>query len=233
MGSLVSTALETPAPQARIAVPHLMEILAIESSAPRGSLALWRDGHLVDVREFQSERAHNSVLFAPLDGVLQRAGALELIVCGTGPGSYSGVRVGIAAAIGVSLARGVPLIGMASVCAISQSQGLDRFAVCGDARRGAWWWSVVENGQLLQPPVAALLEDTAALAAAWSGHIFTLDAASPPFCQATPVIPRAEILAAAAAGLSGSAVARLAALPVEPIYLSAPFVTVSKQPVFA
>src|SRR6188508_260420 len=102
MGSLVDTALETPAPQARIAVLHHMEILAVESSAPRGSLALWRDGRLVDVREFQSERAHNSVLFTPLDAVLRQAEALTLIVCGTGPGSYSGVRIGIAAAIGVS-----------------------------------------------------------------------------------------------------------------------------------
>src|SRR5690349_3926881 len=99
MGSLPVRAVETPAPQARIAVPPTMEILAIESSAPRGSLALWRDGRLVEVQEFQSERAHNSVLFAPLNAVLHQSEALDLIVCGTGPGSYSGVRVGIAAAI--------------------------------------------------------------------------------------------------------------------------------------
>jgi len=210
-----------------------MDILAIESSAPRGSLALWRDGQLVDVRDFQSERAHNSVLFAPLDVLLQQAEELELIVCGTGPGSYSGVRVGIATAIGVSLARGAPLIGMPSVCALSHAQGLDRYAVCGDARRGSWWWSVVENGRLTLPPVVGTLDETAAAAAAWTGHIFTVDAVSPPCCAATPTIPKAEILAAAAAGFSKSAVARLAAQPVEPIYLSAPFVTVSKQPVFA
>ncbi len=210
-----------------------MDILAIESSAPRGSLALWRDGQLVDVRDFQSERAHNSVLFAPLDALLQQAEELEFVVCGTGPGSYSGVRVGIAAALGVSLARGAPLIGVPSICALSQAQGLDRYAVCGDARRGSWWWSVVENGRLTLPPVVATLDETAASAAAWTGHTFTVDAASPPFCAATPTIPKAEILAAAAAGFSESAVARLAAQPVEPIYLSAPFVTVSKQPVFA
>lgn len=233
MGSLVCNALETPAPQARIAVLLNMDILAIESSAPRGSLALWRDGRLLDVREFQSERAHNAVLFAPLEAVLRQAEELEFIVCGTGPGSYSGVRVGIAAAIGVSLARSVPLIGMPSICALSQAQGLDRYAVCGDARRGAWWWSVVENGTLVEPPVAAPLDETAALAAAWSGQIFTVDAMSPPFCEATPAIPRAEILAAAAAGRSESAIACLSAQPVEPIYLSAPFVTVSKQRVFA
>lgn len=233
MGSLVCNALETPAPQARIAVLLHMDILAIESSAPRGSLALWRDGRLVDVREFQSERAHNSVLFAPLEAVLRQAEELELIVCGTGPGSYSGVRVGIATAIGVSVARGAHLIGLPSLCALSQAQGLDRYAVCGDARRGAWWWSVVENGELVQPPVAAPLDEAAACAAAWSGQIFTVDAVSPPFCEATPAIPKAEILAATAAGLSENAIARLSVQPVEPIYLSAPFVTISKQPVFA
>ncbi len=209
-----------------------MEILAIESSSPSGSLALWRDGLLVDVRNFQSERAHNSVLFAPLEAVLRQAEALEFIVCGTGPGSYSGVRVGIAAAIGVSLARSVPLIGMPSIGALSQAQGLDRYAVCGDARRGAWWWAEWESGRLTVPPVTASESETAARAAAWGGHIFTVDAVSPAFCHATPANPRAEILAADAAGLSESAVARLASQPVEPIYLSAPFVTVSKQPVF-
>ena len=158
-----------------------MEILAIESSSPGGSLALWRDGQLVDVRNFQSERAHNSVLFAPLEAVLRQAESLDLIVCGTGPGSYSGVRVGIAAAIGLSLARSAPVIGMPSIGALSQAQGLDRYAVCGDARRGAWWWAEFESGRLTVPPVTASESETAARAAAWGGHIFTVDAASPAF----------------------------------------------------
>ena len=210
-----------------------MDILSLETSTARGSAALWRDGRLVDVQEFQSERAHNAVLFDPLATLLRQVQDLELIVTGTGPGSYTGVRVGIAAATGIALARGVPLIGLPSICALTHTVGLDRYAVCGDARRGSWWWAVVENGRLSAPPVTGTAEDCTARAAAWTGHVFTADPVSPPWCAATPSFPRAEILAAAAAALSQSTVDRLAAVPVEPIYLSAPFITVSKQPVFA
>lgn len=206
-----------------------MDILALETSTPRGSLALWRDGNVVAEEEFHSDRAHNSVLFAPLDRVLRQAGDLRCIVCGTGPGSYTGVRVGIAAAIGVSLAKNAPLIGMPSVLALPGAC----YAVCGDARRGAWWWAEVEDGALTVPPTAAPLDETAARARAWNGPVFTMDASPPPFCEAVPAVPCAERLAALAAVLPDAEIARLAALPVEPLYLTAPFVTVSKKPVFA
>jgi tRNA threonylcarbamoyladenosine biosynthesis protein TsaB len=206
-----------------------MDILALETSTPSGSLVLWRDGGVAVREEFQSDRAHNSVLFAPLERVLREVRTLRCIVCGTGPGSYTGVRVGISAAIGISLARNVPLIGMPSVLALPGA----RYAVCGDARRGAWWWSEVEDGALTVLPTAAPLEETSARARAWNGPVFTMDASSPPFCEAVPAVPRAERLAALAADLPDAEIARLAALPVEPIYLTAPFVTVSKKPVFA
>ena len=210
-----------------------MDILALETSSPRGSMALWRDGRLVESREFFSERAHNSVLFAPLEALLRAAEDLEMIVTGTGPGSYTGVRVGIAAAIGVSLARGVPLIGMPSICALAHAEGLERYAVCGDARRGAWWWAEVACGALTQAPLTGTPEEIAARAARWNGRIFTVDRASPPMCEATVTWPKAGLLAAAASSLPEQAVARLAAVAPEPIYLTSPFVTVSKQPVFA
>jgi tRNA threonylcarbamoyladenosine biosynthesis protein TsaB len=210
-----------------------MDILALDTSSASGSAALWRDSRLVDVRVFQSERAHNAVLFSPLAALLQQVEDLAIVVVGTGPGSYTGVRVGIAAAVGISVGRGVPLVGLPSLTALVHAMGMDRYAVCGDARRGSWWWAEVESGKPALPPLAAPLDETAARAAAWSGHIFTIDPVSPPFCNATPSVPKAELLAAAAAGLSEEAVARLAAQPVEPIYLTAPFVTVSKQPVFA
>lgn len=206
-----------------------MDILALETSSPRGSLALWRDGGVVALEEFHSERAHNSVLFAPLERVLRVAGALRCVVCGTGPGSYTGVRVGIAAAIGVSLARNVPLIGMPSVLALDAA----RYAICGDARRGAWWWAEVEDGALTVPPAAAALDETSARAGAWQGALFTVDAATPPFCEAVSAVPSAARLAELAVALPDAEIARLAALPVEPLYLTEPFITVSKKPVFA
>jgi tRNA threonylcarbamoyl adenosine modification protein YeaZ len=203
-------------------------ILAIETSTAHGSVARYEDGRPVEVIEFTSDRSHNSVIFEPLTAVL-RAGPPDLIVVGTGPGSYSGIRVGIAAAMGVSLAHQVPLIGLPSLTAVGETYGLERYAVTGDARRGAWWYAEVESGRLTLPPV---VEEEAAVAtrtAGWPGQLITLDAVSPPFCQARAVQPRADVLACRAGGLTVEAVARLAELETEPLYLRAPFITVSKK----
>jgi tRNA threonylcarbamoyl adenosine modification protein YeaZ len=203
-------------------------ILAIETSTAHGSVARYEEGRPVEVIEFTSDRSHNSVIFEPLRVVL-KAGPPDLIVVGTGPGSYSGIRVGIAAALGISLAHQVPLIGLPSLTAVGEAYGLERYAVTGDARRGAWWYAEVESGWLTLPPV---VEDEAAIAArtaGWPGQLITLDAVSPPFCQARAVQPRADVLACRAGGLTVEAVARLAELETEPLYLRAPFITVSKK----
>lgn len=204
-------------------------ILAIETSTPRGSIARYEDGRPVEVIEFTSDRSHNSVLFEPLRAALKN-GPPDLIAVGTGPGSYSGIRVGIAAALGVSLAHGVPLVGLPSLTAIGAAYALERYAITGDARRGSWWYAEVESGILTLPPIVEDEAATAARTAMWPGQLFTLDAAGPPFCRAIPVQPRADVLACRAAGLTVEAVARLAALETEPLYLRAPFITVSKKP---
>ena len=204
-------------------------ILAIETSTPRGSVARYEDGRPVEVIEFTSDRSHNSVIFEPLAAAL-KAGPPDLIVVGTGPGSYSGIRVGIAAGLGISLAYGVPLIGLPSLTAFGEAYALERYAITGDARRGSWWYAEVESGQLVLPPIVEDEAATAARTAMYPGQIFTLDTASPPFCQAHPVQPRADVLACRAASLTVEAIARLAALETEPLYLRAPFITVSRKP---
>ena len=203
-------------------------ILAIETSTPHGSIARYADGRLGEVLEFTSDRSHNSVIFAPLAALLQ-SGPPDLIVVGTGPGSYSGIRVGIAAGLGISLTHGIPLIGLSSLTAFGEAYALERYAITGDARRSSWWYAEVESGQLVLPPIVEEATATAARSAQWPGQLYTPDPASPPFCQAMPVRPRADVLACRAAALTREAVARLAALETEPFYLRAPFITVSRK----
>jgi tRNA threonylcarbamoyladenosine biosynthesis protein TsaB len=204
-------------------------ILAIETSTPLGSVARYEDGRPVAVIEFNSDRSHNAVIFEPLREVL-KGGPPDLMVVGTGPGSYSGIRVGISAALGISLAHGIPLVGVPSLAAFGGGFPLERYALAGDARRGSFWYAEVESGQLVLAPV---VQDEAAISARtalYPGQLFTLDRVSPSFCQAIPVQPRADVLACRAAGLTVEAVARLARLETEPLYLRAPFITVSKKP---
>ena len=202
-----------------------MHLLAFETSGPRGSLALWHDCETGRLETFTSDRGHNSALFAPLAALLPQASELELIAVGTGPGSYTGVRVGLSAALGIGLARSVQVVGIPSICALVHAAAEERYAVVGDARRGSWWWAEVTCGRLDAAPVIGTAEETAARAAASTRRLYTPDLQSPAFCEAHPTVPRADILAQRAAALTEQECARLAAIPPEPLYLHAPFIT--------
>ncbi|MEI6605996.1 MAG: tRNA (adenosine(37)-N6)-threonylcarbamoyltransferase complex dimerization subunit type 1 TsaB [Verrucomicrobiota bacterium] len=139
--------------------------LVLETSTPQASLAL--AGPLDDVtqREFASDRSHHACLFGPLGELLElSAGAcLKLVLVGSGPGSYSGTRVGIAAAQGVALARECPAVALPSILALPAAAGAAGCWVIGDARRGGYWVARVVASQMEQPPQ---LTDAAGLIAA-------------------------------------------------------------------
>lgn len=200
-------------------------ILAIESSTSAGSLVLHgADGEMVR-RDFPVGRLQQSGIFRPLAEILEGAPDVRLVVAGTGPGSYTGVRTGIAVALGVSLARGVPLIGIPSVCAFEEAADDGSYAVTGDARRGSWWYAEVSGGRLSGAPVVDTAGVIAACLARGSARVFTMDPVSPEFCAAVPAHPSAEVLAARAAAMTAEEIDRLAQAVTEPLYLRAPYIT--------
>ncbi len=196
-----------------------MKILAIETSTSSGSVAIAEDGELHGERSFQSRRSHNSQIFAPLGEILEDD--LDGIVVGTGPGSYTGVRIGIAAGMGLALARGIPLMGIPSTQAIDCEDST--YAVVGDARRGDFFWSVGDAIEVLA------LEKLGFRALEWEKPIFTFDA-KPPVAAAVVTSPRAAVLARSASVLDERKLNELAASPVEPIYLRPAFVTTPRKP---
>ena len=94
--------------------------LILETSTPNASLATTEPGGRIEQREFTSDRSHNAVLFSPLKELLDTRETLEigLVLVGSGPGSYSGTRVGIAAAQGVAIACGCPAVAVPSILAV-------------------------------------------------------------------------------------------------------------------
>jgi tRNA threonylcarbamoyl adenosine modification protein YeaZ len=75
------------------------------------------------------ERGHAEALFPLIDAALTRAGAsygdlTHIAVC-TGPGSFTGIRVGVAAARGLALGLGVPAIGITRFDALLAAAGAD------------------------------------------------------------------------------------------------------------
>jgi tRNA threonylcarbamoyl adenosine modification protein YeaZ len=144
--------------------------LVIETSTPRASLATIGPGGHLEQREFTSDRSHNAVLFAPLQELLDGRGGVEtgLVLVGSGPGSYSGTRVGIAAAQGVAIACGCPAVAVPSILAVPSAQGGAPCLAIGDARRGSFWTARMENSRLLAEPE---LTDASGLEAIVSGAI--------------------------------------------------------------
>jgi tRNA threonylcarbamoyladenosine biosynthesis protein TsaB len=128
--------------------------LVIETSTPMATLAIAGPQNGMEEQAFTSDRSHNAVLFGPLGELLKKhpLGDIRLVLAGSGPGSYSGTRVGIAAAQGVAIAAGCPAVSVPSVLAVPAADEGAAFLVIGDARRGSFWHSAVENFQLLHDP---------------------------------------------------------------------------------
>ena len=207
--------------------------LFIESSTPRASLALLRGSEVVFEESFAGDRSHNALLFAPLDRALARlepGEKLAGVVIGTGPGSYSGTRVGIAAGQGVALVHGCPAAGLSSLLAVPSAAGGLALAV-GDARRGSGWRASIDGGRLAGAPelrgVAELMEEVRS--ARQAGHaVFSLEPVDQIGLEVTVEQPDAVRLAAAWLALDDAARVELEAVPPQPAYLRPPHVTLRK-----
>lgn len=128
-------------------------ILGIETATPRASLALYDPcvDKVVWRQDFTTERAHNAVIFEPVLEMMETyRDQLTGIVVGVGPGSYSGVRVGIAVANGLSLSMKLPTLGRSSLEAWEVSE--DCYAVISDARRQSFAVAEVLNRKLRGEP---------------------------------------------------------------------------------
>jgi tRNA threonylcarbamoyl adenosine modification protein YeaZ len=198
-------------------------ILAIDLSTPCGHVALLDGDGVRFEQTFTSHRSHNSMLYAPLGAALDAAGsALQSIVVGTGPGSYTGVRISIAAANGVALSRNVPVSGLPSIAALSDAE--EHLAV-GDARRGKFYAAHICDGRVIGE---IDLLDESALRIWLEAHAalprFTSDA-TPPLGDVSiqPVKPNAVLLARNAAAQHPEP-----QLLIEPLYMQDAFITQAK-----
>lgn len=115
-------------------------LLAIDTAAPRLQLALLR-GDSVDVSIDEIAQGHAEILFDRIAALLARRATayadLTRIAVTTGPGSFTGLRIGLSAARGLGLGLAVPVVGVPSLTAVSLAGPVGQpIAVLLDARRG-------------------------------------------------------------------------------------------------
>lgn len=219
-------------------------ILAIETSVPEASVALWVDGRRVFEEDFVSDRNHNSMVFDPLAralGVLNGldGGRLLAVLVGTGPGSYSGTRIGIAAAQGVALVHGAQAVGLGSLAATREALAGGRsVAAVGDARRGMYFVSEIgESGEAGEAELMDIdgfgrrLEEMDGEGDLEKAVLFTLDDPGRLPTGGRSVVrarPEARYLIDVWLGLSEERRGELAGRALSPTYLRAPFTSKAK-----
>ena len=146
-----------------------MLILAFETSAKAGSVALLENGRLLAENYQNTGLTHSQTLMVMAEDMLKAAGKtvadLTAVAVAEGPGSFTGVRIGVAAAKGMSWGAQLPCCGVSTLEAMAVTLGAwDGFVcACMDARRSQVYNAVfaVHGGKLerITPDRAIALAD--------------------------------------------------------------------------
>ncbi|HEY3499167.1 MAG TPA: tRNA (adenosine(37)-N6)-threonylcarbamoyltransferase complex dimerization subunit type 1 TsaB [Polyangiaceae bacterium] len=216
-------------------------MLGIETSTRRGSVALWEDGRVIGAREHAVPNAHAEQLLPLLESVLAEAGwsrsSLDRLAVGIGPGSFTGLRVGIALVQGIALGLDRPLVGCGSLATMARGVPAEdarlRVPVL-DARRGELFAAVYGPAGAVRalPFAVPRSEAGAALDALLAGQSYVLvgeGAAElspdrPRLTRPDLDLPHASWVAALGAELDP------ASAPAEPEYVRGPGATLPNLP---
>ena len=135
-------------------------ILAIDTTGPFGSLALVAEGRVVEETLLHSEEGFSRILHLELGQLLQRCGwslhDIDAFAAAAGPGSFTGIRVGLAAVKGLAEAEREPAFAVSNLQAIAWHGSGPLRAVLMDARRGEIYGAVYTAAlELAQPETVA------------------------------------------------------------------------------
>jgi tRNA threonylcarbamoyl adenosine modification protein YeaZ len=185
-----------------------MSQLIIENSTLHGTLAVMEGAEVLWKADFSKA---GEMAAATQKGVSE-ASSIDEIIVGIGPGSYTGLRVACALAIGLSLSLGCPAFGCPSVLGYHEKS----YRVVGDARRGSVFLAEIKQSKLVREPELLSLEKFYLLLPEFTD--LPLFAVGPiPERERLPVIlPEARYLAAHRSSYRAS---------IEPLYLKEPHIT--------
>ena len=102
-----------------------MRILALESSAGSSSACVMEDGKILGEYYVNIKQTHSQTLMLMAQGVLQSTNvplsSIDLFAVSAGPGSFTGVRIGVACVKGMAMAEGKPCVGVSTLAAMAEN----------------------------------------------------------------------------------------------------------------
>ncbi|WP_347291897.1 tRNA (adenosine(37)-N6)-threonylcarbamoyltransferase complex dimerization subunit type 1 TsaB [Kluyvera georgiana] len=131
-----------------------MRILAIDTATEACSAALWNEGSTSAHFEL-CPREHTQRILPIVQDILTESGVslteLDALAFGRGPGSFTGVRIGIGIAQGLALGAELPMIGVSTLATMAQGawrkQGATRVLAAIDARMGEVYWAEYQRDE--------------------------------------------------------------------------------------
>ena len=147
-----------------------MKLLVIDTSGPVCGVAVMDGDRVLSEQISQNRHTHSANLMPMVDASLFHAGCtlaeMDAVAVVTGPGSFTGVRIGVATARGLAHGSGKPCIGVNALEALSLSAGSFDGVICPiqDARAGQVYGAAFMRGDRLLPDAPMKLEDFLAAA---------------------------------------------------------------------
>jgi len=141
------------------------KILAFDTSSVRGSVALLEGAELRTELRLNSLQTHSTLLLSSIDFLLGRTGwslnDLNLVAVGIGPGSFTGIRIGIATAIGFAQSLNIPFAGVSGLDVLAHQYIFPdgEIGAVLDAHRSQVYYGeyVSRNGKIRQAKKSALV----------------------------------------------------------------------------
>lgn len=142
-----------------------MKILVIDTSGPVCGTAVMDEDRVYSEFTAQNRNTHSASLMPMVEAALNAAGKeigdLDAVAAVTGPGSFTGVRIGVATAKGLAHGAGLPCIPVDALEALSESAGAFDGIVCPiqDARAGQVYGAAFRQGERLTGDAPMKLEE--------------------------------------------------------------------------